>query len=80
MTQPPCYEPKTRTDCPKRCVGCKSYCKAWAEYQAIHEQETSEINRRKRHHLDIEGFLAGQGKRTSLRNQALREKEKRLTK
>jgi hypothetical protein len=30
----PCYDVKTKTDCPKRKVGCRKDCKAWAEHEA----------------------------------------------
>lgn len=28
----PCYNAKTREDCPSRCAGCSATCKKWAEY------------------------------------------------
>lgn len=28
----PCFNSKTKTDCPRRCVGCASACPDWAEY------------------------------------------------
>lgn len=29
----PCYDTKTRTDCPRRAVGCRSTCEAWQAYE-----------------------------------------------
>ena len=48
MTNSPCFDTKTRTDCPRRYVGCKASCEQWHEWLAIHEQEKQEIDR-KRH-------------------------------
>ena len=28
----PCFDKKTRTSCPDRCVGCASSCKRWEAY------------------------------------------------
>lgn len=28
----PCYDTKTKTDCPRRCAGCSVNCPEWAKY------------------------------------------------
>lgn len=33
MERPPCYNYETKTDCPKRAVGCHSKCYEWAIYK-----------------------------------------------
>lgn len=33
MTMPPCYDRKTRTDCTRRAVGCRSSCPEWKKYE-----------------------------------------------
>lgn len=30
--KPPCFDSVTKTDCPRRCVGCAETCPDWAEY------------------------------------------------
>lgn len=42
MIQNPCYNPITKTDCPRRCVGCRSLCKEWALYMRAKEEEYAE--------------------------------------
>lgn len=63
MTQSPCFDEKTRTDCPKRCVGCKTSCPAWAEWLIIHAREKDEIRRKKYQDSEVNSFLIEQGKR-----------------
>lgn len=38
-TNPPCYDEETGTDCSERHVGCHAECKAYQDWQAIHETE-----------------------------------------
>ena len=33
MTQSPCFDKKTMTDCPKRTLHCKSTCPHWKAYE-----------------------------------------------
>lgn len=33
MTPSPCFDRKTRTDCPKRTIYCKSTCPKWKTYE-----------------------------------------------
>lgn len=35
----PCYNPETKTDCPKRHAGCSVDCEKWAEYVKEREKE-----------------------------------------
>jgi hypothetical protein len=32
VIESPCYDTKTKTDCPRRCEGCAINCPEWAEY------------------------------------------------
>ena len=64
MTQSPCYDKRTRTDCPKRCVGCKSSCAAWAAWLIVHEQEREKTRKAKQNEAD--DFLIGQTDRVKL--------------
>ena len=32
MKHSPCYDPETKTDCPKRKAGCNKECHDWDEY------------------------------------------------
>lgn len=32
--QSPCYDPATKTDCPRRCGGCQLKCPEWKAYEA----------------------------------------------
>jgi len=40
-TPPPCYNRKTRTDCPRRAVGCRATCPEWQEYEVAHAAENA---------------------------------------
>ena len=42
MIQNPCYDLLTKTDCPRRCVGCRSSCTEWAFYMKAKEEEYAE--------------------------------------
>ena len=33
MVTNPCYDTKTKTDCPNRCQGCMLECEKWAMYE-----------------------------------------------
>jgi hypothetical protein len=35
----PCYDAKTKTDCPNRCVDCKQTCKKWKEFEEFKKQD-----------------------------------------
>ncbi len=35
----PCYDPKTKTDCERRCTGCQVSCPDWAKYAKQREAE-----------------------------------------
>ena len=34
-TSSPCYDVKTKTDCPNRKLGCRKDCTKWAEYEEM---------------------------------------------
>lgn len=42
----PCYDPTTKTDCPRRCAGCAETCPEWEKYveerDALYEKFRSE--------------------------------------
>lgn len=59
-TRPPCFDEKSDTDCPKRYVGCKSWCEDWHKWIAIHEAEKAEIRRKKYEENEVKAFLDGQ--------------------
>ena len=62
-TYPPCFNRETRTDCPKRYVGCKSDCAAWHEWLAVHAEELKLENERKRNERIAKDFLIMHGDR-----------------
>lgn len=45
---PPCYNRETHTDCPKRCVGCRSTCEEWVIYEAAKKEEYERRYREKK--------------------------------
>lgn len=50
MIQPPCYDVKTKTDCPNRqwCLQVgRSQCQKWVEYEESHQAELRRINQMK---------------------------------
>jgi hypothetical protein len=42
----PCYDRKTKTDCPRRCVGCAENCPEWADYVKRRDEHYKERMRR----------------------------------
>lgn len=50
----PCYDPETKTDCPRRCAGCSAFCEDWDEY------------RKKRDAIYTEKEIANKAKATSM--------------
>ena len=65
MTRPPCYDEATKTDCPRRYVGCKAGCEAWHKWLAVHAEEQEEIRRGEEEYNDIEGCMVEQTKRVN---------------
>lgn len=39
MIKAPCYNETTKTDCPKRAVGCHERCEAWRKYEKLRDEE-----------------------------------------
>ena len=35
----PCYDPETKTDCPRRCGGCQLTCPEWKAYTEERDEE-----------------------------------------
>lgn len=77
LTRPPCYDETTRTDCPRRYVGCRAECTKWHDWLAIHESEREVTRRNKRNESDVQAFLAGQTRRAAAGEAARRGREKR---
>ena len=63
MTRPPCYDVETRTDCPRRYVGCKAGCEEWHQWLALHAEEKDKIRREKDKCIDADSFLVDQNTR-----------------
>ena len=63
-TQPPCFDKATKTDCPRRYIGCKAECGAWHEWLAVHDAEMQKERQAKDRFKDAEDFLATQGERS----------------
>lgn len=40
----PCWDTKTKTDCPNRKLGCRTDCAAWIEYNEEAEKVRNEPN------------------------------------
>lgn len=38
----PCYDTKTRTDCPRRRIGCRHTCKKWHDYERAKAAEAAQ--------------------------------------
>lgn len=39
MLKAPCYNHETKTDCPRREMGCHAHCEKWKEYEALKAEE-----------------------------------------
>lgn len=48
MTNSPCFDTESRTDCPRRYVGCKASCEKWHEWLAVHAEEKQRIEAKRR--------------------------------
>lgn len=62
-TIPPCFNEKTRTDCPRRYIGCKATCEEWHNWLIIHEREKQETRQRIAQEREVNGFLMDQPQR-----------------
>ena len=45
MSVNPCYN--SGKDCSRRCVGCKSTCESYIEWEKIHQKEKEELKKAK---------------------------------
>jgi hypothetical protein len=45
MMRAPCYDPETKTDCPKRTAGCQISCKRWAKYVKERDEYYAQKNK-----------------------------------
>ena len=77
MTPNPCFDATTRTDCPRRCVGCKADCPEWKAWFEIHEQEKEKAKTAKYNDRNVDDFLVLQGQRRRRLNSIRAEQEKR---
>lgn len=66
MTRPPCFDEATRTDCPKRHVGCRAECPEWQAWEKVHAEETEEIRNKREAYDSVENFLSNQNKRVQM--------------
>lgn len=66
MTPNPCY--KDNKDCEHRCVGCRSTCQDWKDWEKIHAKEVAEIREKRRTDIGVCCFLADRDKRIALDN------------
>lgn len=73
ISKPPCYA--DGKDCPKRKVGCRSKCKAWAKWTEQHNRERDMINRKKHDELVANDTLCKQGERVRRDNRRKIEKK-----
>lgn len=76
MTPPPCYNPETHADCPRRYVGCRASCEAWHEWLVIHAEEKEQRYTIYRRDKDINTFEAQQGDRIHKLNRVRNAQEK----
>lgn len=71
ITKPPCFNEQTRTDCPRRYVGCRDECEDWRKWERIHAQETKQIKRRKeceRAYMEVSAGFAERSRRAAQRD------------
>lgn len=66
MTRPPCFDEATRTDCPRRYVGCRADCPEWQEWERVHAEETEEIRIKREAYDRVENFLSNQNRRVQM--------------
>lgn len=66
MTKSPCYDETTRTDCPKRHVGCRAECPEWQAWERVHAEETEEIRNKREAYDSVENFLSNQNRRVQM--------------
>ena len=76
MTNSPCYDVKTKTDCPRRCLGCREKCAEWAEWEIIHKAEMMEIRKKKNSEMAADAFIGERKKR--IKNDSGRRYEKKM--
>ena len=55
-TKPPCFNAETRTDCPRRYVGCKADCQEWHSYIIAREEERARIQKAKGEYINLVCF------------------------
>ena len=76
-TKPPCFDEKTRMDCPRRKVGCRNNCAEWDKWIILHAEEKNEMRKKKLDEIAVNDFLLLQGERTRRCNQARSERDRR---
>ena len=70
----PCFDEKTRQDCPRRHAGCAATCPEWAEYEKQRNARYEEVERISK---NTETYHAIRKKRADLyRNHRLRYPKK----
>lgn len=66
MIRPPCFDEATRTDCPRRYVGCRADCPEWQAWEKVHAEETEEIRIKREAYDMVENFLSNQNRRVQM--------------
>lgn len=64
----PCYDKKTKTDCPRRCGGCAVNCPEWAAYVA----ERNELYKQRARDCAHNDFSPGYKQRINNKKKKLR--------
>lgn len=76
-TKPPCYNQETKTDCPRRYIGCSAECEAWHEYLIAKAEEAEERRKRNAVNDDLRQLARGFDKRLRIQSQTKHENKKR---
>ena len=56
MIHQPCFDVKTRTDCPDRKAGCGASCEKWAEYVKARDEFYERRARIKREQMSLRNY------------------------
>ena len=77
FTKPPCYNPETHADCPRRYIGCHAECAEYHDWLIVHAFEKEQRYVIYRTDKVINTFEAQQGERIHKLNRVRRAQEKR---
>lgn len=76
-TKPPCYNQETKTDCPRRYIGCHAECEQYHEWLAVHGKEAEERKQRNAVNDDLRQLARGFDKRLRIQSQTKYNEKKR---